>query len=364
VLNQWPGIGTWSVIQHRANPTGILLLLALLVMWVFSRSFVRRDGRFELFYLTHLAYLSVVVLLFLHGPHFWMWGTLPWVWYLGERVLRALLRGHPAKLTKVRVHASGVTRLEIQRPPDFDYAPGDYVFVCIPALARHEWHPFTLTSSPEEPDRLTVHVRKVGNWTSAVRERLPDLFAAGTADSVRLDGPYGTASRHLLDAPHAVAIAGGIGVTPFASILQSLLERHRDPELPSPALRKLRFVWLNRDQYSFEWFRDLLVELERRDHENRILDVHTFMTAGRHDLAGGVFELARLLRRRRSGDLVTGLQAPTTLGAPDFDRLLESFSADPSLPRPDVFFCGPARLERSVAESCARLGLRLRTERF
>jgi ferredoxin-NADP reductase len=179
-----------------------------------------------------------------------------------------------------------------------------------------------------------------------------------------VDGPYGTASRHLLEVPHAVAIAGGIGVTPFGSILQSLLLRSQDPHAPQPALRKLRFVWLNRDQYSFEWFSDLLAELEQRDRHG-LLDIHTFMTAGRADMAGGLLDFAWLLTGRRSrGDLVTGLKAQTNLGAPDFDRLLQSFVHSADLPRPQVFFCGPLPLERVVARSCRRLGLRLRRERF
>ena len=362
VLNQAPAVRAGQNALTKANATGVLLLVAMLVMWLFSRGFVRRSGRFELFYLTHLSYLAVVTLLFLHGPVFWIWGTVPWLWFLGERLLRARRRRSRAPLARVQVLTSNVTKLEFERPSDFQYSPGDYVFLCLPALAPHEWHPFTLTSAPEDPERLSVHVRSVGNWTGIVRERLPALHASGEASFVRIDGPYGTASRHILDVPHAVAIAGGIGVTPFASILQSLLLRAANADDPPP-LRKLRFVWLNRDQYSFEWFRDLLVELERRD-DQRLLDVHTFMTAGRADMAGGLFELARLVRRRRRGDLLTGLQAQTNLGAPDFDRLLEAFCRTPDLPRPEVFFCGPVALERVVAQTCRRLGLRMRSERF
>ncbi len=39
---------------------------------------------------------------------------------------------------------------------------------------------------------------------------------------IYVDGPFGTASRRILDSEHAVLIAAGIVVTPFASILQSL----------------------------------------------------------------------------------------------------------------------------------------------
>jgi len=354
------GADPWS----PANITGAAALLVLLVMWTCSRDFVRRSGRFELFYLTHLAYLAFVALLFLHGPRFFIWGTVPWAWFLIERTLRARRRREPARVLGARPLVSDVTRFEIERPFGFAYAPGDYVFLRLPVVARHEWHPFTLTSAPEDPQRLTFHIRRLGNWTTAVRERVPRLLPGGGEVLAHVDGPYGTASRHLLEVPHAVAIAGGIGVTPFASILQSLLLRSHDPHAPQPALRKLRFVWLNRDQHSFEWFRDLLGELEQRDHHG-LLDIHTFMTAGRADMAGGLLDLAWLVTRSRSrGDLVTGLQAQTNLGAPDFDRLLQSFCNSPQLGLPAVFFCGPLPLERVVARSCRRLGLRLRRERF
>jgi NADPH oxidase len=183
----------------------------------------------------------------------------------------------------------------------------------------------------------------------------------GKMTAVRIDGPYGSASRHIFEAPHAVAIGAGIGVTPFASILQSLLQDQRGA---SARLQKLRFVWLCRDQHSFEWFSDLLAELEKQDRGGR-LDIHIFMTGGRADMAGGVLDVARHeLGAQQKGDIVTGLRSHTTFGAPDFDRLLEGFYRSVDLPRPQVFFCGPAPLGRTVARSCRRLGLRFRSERF
>ena len=39
---------------------------------------------------------------------------------------------------------------------------------------------------------------------------------------IAIDGPYSTSSRRIFDTEQVILIAGGIGVTPFASILQSL----------------------------------------------------------------------------------------------------------------------------------------------
>lgn len=43
-----------------------------------------------------------------------------------------------------------VTHLVIKRPPFFHFKPGDYVFINIPAIAKYEWHPFTISSAPEQ----------------------------------------------------------------------------------------------------------------------------------------------------------------------------------------------------------------------
>ena len=31
-----------------------------------------------------------------------------------------------------------------------NYRAGDYIFVLIPEIAKYEWHPFTISSAPEQ----------------------------------------------------------------------------------------------------------------------------------------------------------------------------------------------------------------------
>lgn len=61
---------------------------------------------------------------------------------------------------------SKVINLVIKRPFHFCYRPGDYVFINIPAIAKYEWHPFTLSSAPEDSDHIGLHIRAVGEWTN------------------------------------------------------------------------------------------------------------------------------------------------------------------------------------------------------
>ena len=45
---------------------------------------------------------------------------------------------------------SKVIHLVIQKPGHFNFHPGDYVFINIPTIAKYEWHPFTVSSAPEQ----------------------------------------------------------------------------------------------------------------------------------------------------------------------------------------------------------------------
>lgn len=55
--------------------------------------------------------------------------------------------------------------IRIARPEgDFEYAAGQYVFICVPAISLWEWHSFSLSSHPTA-DQATVHIRVLGDWT-------------------------------------------------------------------------------------------------------------------------------------------------------------------------------------------------------
>src|SRR5664280_1100532 len=134
-------------------------------------------------------------------------------------------------------------------------------------------HPFTLSSAPER-NRLTIHVRALGNWSNALRRLVED--APDKPLTAYLDGPYGSPSAHIFESRIAVLIGAGIGVTPFASVLESLVLRANGESHHPSRLQKAYFFWLNRDQYSFEWFSALLTQLETLDRRG-LLEIHLCM---------------------------------------------------------------------------------------
>lgn len=339
--------------------SGTLLLAVFTVMWVFSRKRVRGSARFPLFYGTHLLYLGWFALALIHAPNFWLWATVPIAGFAAEQILRRARR-HPA-VDVPAGHAlrSGTTRLAIDRPAGFAHRAGDYLFLRIPAIASHEWHPFTISSAPER-HRISVHVRALGDWTTTLRTTV-ERHADPTPLTAHLDGPYGAPATHIVDARNAVLIGAGIGVTPFASVLESIVLRSLR-QSPDQVTRSVNFFWVNRDLHSFEWFAELLAAVERID-DKHIISSHLFMTGQRDDPAAARRYLSRRIARL-GGTPASKLRFRLELTRPDWEKELGDI-ARRCAPEPvHVFFCGPPGLARTLKRTCADLGMPFRQERF
>ena len=68
--------------------------------------------------------------------------------------------------------------------------PGQYTFVCVPAVAIHEWHPFTISSAPGN-SVVSVHIRVVGDWTTALWDHLQEHILEVSALNVEYDVRWG-----------------------------------------------------------------------------------------------------------------------------------------------------------------------------
>ncbi|KAK0086854.1 hypothetical protein PV325_002416 [Microctonus aethiopoides] len=628
--------GYFGLVGGEANPTGIALIIILFIMTMCSMPFVRRGGCFEIFYWSHLLYIPFWILMIFHGPNFWKWFVLPGAIYTIEHIRRFMWLQSQREKTYVSsgiMLPSKVTHLVIKRPQHLDFRPGDYVFVNIPVIARYEWHPFTISSAPEQEEYIWLHIRAVGEWTNSLyayfekeqiklecgegisveqcnsheineysmstsmrvingnkignvsiddskglnnpcfvhdsdstsdtksniklsnsyltaaessnfhnsgqsprekqlgqllfsnkmpleksfsmpdiqtkrkkRERLmvlrdykrsesersfdetkirrarlkslglaylspqnkslaqsfrymrtkptiiafktpstdncqyqiksvtPDVnkqetistvaltaaeegrlaekinlneqrqgrilnttiqstplhsttnYPVGKPLEIFLDGPYGAPSNHIFQAQHAVLIATGIGVTPFASILQSIMHkywkvRHTCPncqhtwasEIPMTVmnLRKVDFFWINRDQRSFEWFVNLLSQLEMEQAElgaamERFLEMHMYITSAleKNDMKAVGLQLAMdLLHEKEKRDLITGLKTRTNAGRPNWDKVFKQLE-DQKKGKITVFYCGPPQLGRILRYKCDQFGFRFRKESF
>lgn len=81
-----------------------------------------------------------------------------------------------------------------------------------------EEHPFSFSSSAQERGRLEFGIKELGDFTRSIGDLAPGTRAF-------LDGPHGAFSIDLDPAPGYVFLAGGVGITPFMSMLRTMADR-------------------------------------------------------------------------------------------------------------------------------------------
>lgn len=94
------------------------------------------------------------------------------------------------------------------------FEPGQFVFVKIFSdNIPQEEHPFSISSSPIE-EQIRLSIRQSGDYTKKLQQ-----LKKGA--KIMLYGPYGQFGKRALSSKQdVVMIAGGIGITPFLSILK------------------------------------------------------------------------------------------------------------------------------------------------
>lgn len=107
------------------------------------------------------------------------------------------------------------------RPVDHDgmaFEPGQFAWLTVgrsPFGVRE--HPFSFSSSADEPDRPALTIKELGDFTSTVGKVEPGTIAY-------LDGPHGVFIPRRMDADEFFFVAGGIGITPIMSILRTFAD--------------------------------------------------------------------------------------------------------------------------------------------
>lgn len=379
--------------------SGYVMLTALMAMVMTSIEKPRR-ANFERFWYTHHLFIVFFIFWSVHGEfcmikndrepycngvgvfyQYWMVGGFT---YLAERIAREVRGRHTTFVSKVIQHPSNVCEIQIKKEHTIT-KPGQYIFLCCPEVSVWQYHPFTLTSAPEE-DYISIHMRVAGDFTRKVSTVLGCDFANkggkdtavvkaieedGVDPSLRrvlprvyVDGPFGSASEDVFKFEVAVLVGAGIGVTPFASILKSIWYRMNYPK-GKTRLRKVYFFWICRDFGSFEWFRSLLLAIEAQDLGHAI-EIHTVslpLLPSRWKDANLYEYLTAKIRvddatnimindANAEQDAITGLRAPTNFGRPNWDMIFKSIRKIHAPAEAGVFFCGPKVLGSVLHVKC------------
>uniref|UniRef100_A0A8B9D324 NADPH oxidase 4 n=1 Tax=Anser brachyrhynchus TaxID=132585 RepID=A0A8B9D324_9AVES len=256
-----------------------------------------------------------------HFPETWFWISGPLCLYCVERLYRYIRSNKPVTITSVISHPSNVLEVRMIKD-DFEARPGQYVILHCPRVSGLESHPFTLTMVGHQDPRKEFIRQSTDRDQPFISRSIRKLY---------VDGPFGSPFEESLNYEVSLCVAGGIGVTPFASVLNTLLDGWKRYKL-----RRLYFIWVCRDVESFRWFADLLCMLhDKLWQENRPDYINIQLYLSQTD---GIQKII--------GEKYQALNSRLLIGRPRWKLLFDEIAKCNRRKTIGVFCCGPNKISK------------------
>ena len=281
-----------------------------------------RHGKFELFWYTHHLFVIFFLSILFHGanslnPNFWKWFLIPGALYALERIIRELKSRQPVGVVSV-LHMNNknarIICLELEKTgPVRNHQEGQYIFIKAPIISKIQWHPFTISSPPDQKT-LTLHIRNMGDgsWTDRLQQffqaiapgkayaelyhrdgniLVPQTIGPDGNNLICIDGPMAAPTQHLGEYGTSIVVGAGIGVTPVRSTLQSIVyyrfKRGIGQTFPDHAYCVWIVNYKQLDAYRFmcrtlKEAEDEMYNMRKKNPkqmEHKLLQMHIFVTS-------------------------------------------------------------------------------------
>jgi len=134
------------------------------------------------------------------------------------------------------------------------FSPGQYAFIGFDQSGLKEPHPFSFSSTPNDK-QIRFSVKMSGDYTPKLKGLM-----LGTTASVW--GAYGRLNQNFFSHRDVVCITGGIGVTPFVSLISAELKQPKNRQIyffytaksESQATYHQTFLQYTKDLSNFHYF--------------------------------------------------------------------------------------------------------------
>jgi ferredoxin-NADP reductase len=235
----------------------------------------------------------------------------------------SFLRAAPTRAVRVlgtEEIAKGTLALRLEKPNSFSYRAGQAVYVTLNDPAKSDEkgriRTFSIASAPHERELLVA--TRIGE--STFKRALKGL---GDGAKLEIEGPYG--DLHADAERPAVFLAGGIGITPFRSMILDAVER---------GLRnRLVLFYSNRVPESAAFLAELSA-LQKGHPRFELVATMTDVAPGGADWTGERGAITREMLARHVGDLAAPVYY--VAGPPPMVAAMETLLRDAGVKSADV----------------------------
>lgn len=331
-----------------ASVSGHLMMISMFFIFAFS-GFYFRKYYFELFWYTHHAFVLFFIVYPLHGigcfvrtntgkclPYFSGFIIAPVLLiYIIERLVREL---RPLSMIRnVSYHSGDIFKIQFDK--NINYKPGQYLLIKCDSISTHQWHPFTISSSPLDP-YIEITIRCLGDWTYKFRDYL--VNNKQNLPYIQYDGKFGSPIDTITDYDSVILVASGIGITPYISMIKYIIQSKKDD-----IIKKIDLIWINRDKDYFDWFND---ELKYFEENNVIMpnsiNFHMYLTEQFEE------DRIKLINNVEHLSYITHTKIPIHYGRPDFMKIFNKYLSVNNNMKVGCFVCSTKPVEKIVRDTC------------
>ncbi|XP_024005287.1 putative respiratory burst oxidase homolog protein G isoform X2 [Eutrema salsugineum] len=391
-------------VKSTEGITGLVMVFLMAIAFTLAMPWFRRGklekklpgplkklASFNAFWYTHHLFVIVYILLIIHGYYLflskewykkttWMYLAVPITLYACERLIRAFRSSiRTVKVLKAPAYPGNVLNLHMSRPKNFKYMSGQYMFVNCPAVSQFEWHPFSITSAPQD-DYLSVHIKSLGDWTKAIKRVFaevskppPDgdmLHGANNPvfPKILIDGPYGAPAQDYKKYEVVLLVGLGIGATPMISIIKDIInntdakeqgqlnqmekgsQKESQGKKERFKTRRAYFYWVTREQGSYDWFKNIMNEIAERDR-SKVIELHNYCTSvyEEDDARSALIHMLQSISYAKSGrDIVSETRVKSHFAKPNWEDVYKQVALDHPGTNVGVFYCGSPVLTKEL----------------
>jgi predicted ferric reductase len=138
------------------------------------------------------------------------------------RLIRPLsLSKSPYKVLEIREEAQDVWTIEVEAEnhPGMEFRAGQFAWLTLKSSPfTLEQNPFSFSSSDQSSKKISFTIKELGDFSEKIKK-------LSLCKRVYLDGPHGAFVLNKDQEVAAFMVAGGIGITPFMSMLRSAKDR-------------------------------------------------------------------------------------------------------------------------------------------
>ena len=249
---------------------------------------------------------------------------------------------------------SETLEIKLQIPEKIKFTPGDYLYLNSREISYLEWHPFNIIRQTSN-DEIVLHIKASDSWTKKIYKMVINSFKNQTQIDFdfRIDGPYGSSSKKILNAEHAILIGGGHGISKIASILQDIAMKIRNNS-QEVFLKKINLFWLIEDEAYFEWFTKFLDEIESEEKINIFNFNIYFVDKAPHEIPGKMMYMSTDLENTTTDvTLINNIWGKSKFGLPNWSEELNQILEETSNLKSEIFYSGPLKYRKTI-ESIAK----------